>query len=86
MAVVTVSPKYHVTIPQRLREKIGLQAGDLLEAKIESGKITLTRRLAIPPGVEESLADFHAGRTYGPFRTAGEAVASMKRELRKRKT
>ena len=86
MAVVTVSPKYHVTIPQQLRQKIGLQAGDLLEAKVERGKITLARRPPLPEGVEESHADFRAGRVHGPFRTAREAVTSMKRELRKRKT
>jgi bifunctional DNA-binding transcriptional regulator/antitoxin component of YhaV-PrlF toxin-antitoxin module len=101
MAVVIVSPKYHVTIPQQLRQKIGLQAGDVLEAKVERGKMTLARRPPIsegvvpegvvpegvvPEGIEESLADFRAGRVHGPFKTARGAVTSMTRELRKRKT
>ena len=85
MATVTISPKYHVTIPEGLREEIGLKAGDQLEAKIEGGKITLERRLPVPVGVAESLADFKAGRIYGPFKKARQAVASMERELRKRK-
>ena len=82
MAVVTVSPKYHVTIPHSLREELGLHAGDRLDAKVEGGKITLTRSL--PARVAESLADFKSGHAHGPYKNAGEAVASIERELRKR--
>ncbi len=33
MALVSVKSKYQVVIPQSVREKIGLNVGDLLEAK-----------------------------------------------------
>lgn len=84
MALVAVKNKYQVVIPQKLREEVGIEVGDLLEAKVERGKITFTPKSVVDRGIAESLADFKAGRAYGPFDTAADAVASMKRELRKR--
>ena len=34
----------------------------------------------------ESAEDLKKGRTFGPFHTANEMIASMKRELKKRAT
>lgn len=42
MPLVTVKTKFQVTIPQELRDELGLAEGDLLEAKIENGRIVLT--------------------------------------------
>ena len=42
MALVKIKEKYQVTLPAALREKAGLEVGDLLEAKVEGKKITLT--------------------------------------------
>lgn len=42
MSIVTVKNKYQVVIPRRLREKLGITRGDILEAKAERGKITYT--------------------------------------------
>jgi AbrB family looped-hinge helix DNA binding protein len=77
MAVVSVKSKYQVVIPQNVREKIGLNVGDLLEAKAERGMITLTPRAVVDPGIAESFADFKAGRTYGPFETHEKLVKSL---------
>ena len=39
MALVTVKPKFQVTIPARLRRRIDLREGDLMEASIVEGGI-----------------------------------------------
>ncbi|MGD0500053.1 MAG: AbrB/MazE/SpoVT family DNA-binding domain-containing protein [Bryobacteraceae bacterium] len=84
MAPVAVKNKYQVVIPRRVREQIGVAVGDLLEARAEKGRIVFEPKSVVDRGLAESFADFEAGRTYGPFATAAEAVASMKRELAKR--
>jgi AbrB family looped-hinge helix DNA binding protein len=76
-ALVSVKTKYQVVIPQSVREKIGLNVGDRLEAKAERGKITFTRKSVVDRGIAESLADFKEGRTYGPFETHEELVKSL---------
>lgn len=47
MSLVSVKNKYQVVIPQTLREQLGINLGDLLEAKIERGKLTYTRKAVI---------------------------------------
>jgi len=88
-AAVSVKNKYQVVIPENVRKKIGVNVGDLLEAKAEHGKITLTPKSAVDRGIAESLADFREGRTYGPFETCEELVKSLHdrtAELRSRGT
>jgi AbrB family looped-hinge helix DNA binding protein len=96
MLLVKITTKYQVTIPDVVRRKMGVGAGDVLEAKIESGKITLTpkpdaeaeytpaQRRSIDARLAKSLADVKKGLTFGPFATAEEMITSMKRELKKR--
>lgn len=83
MALVAVKDKYHVVIPRNVRKKIGLSIGDLLEAGVERGKITFTPQSAVDRGIAESLADFKAGRTFGPFGTPEALIASLHRESRR---
>lgn len=47
MAIVTVKNKYQVVIPQGVRKELGINPGDLLEAKVERGKLTYTRKTLI---------------------------------------
>jgi AbrB family looped-hinge helix DNA binding protein len=89
MAFVSVKSKFQVVIPQSVREKIGLNVGDLLEAKAEHGRITFTPKSVVDCGIAVSLADFKEGRTYGPFETHGELVKSLHdqtAELRSKRT
>lgn len=41
MALVTVKPKFQVTIPAKLRKRIDLREGDLMEATVVEGGILL---------------------------------------------
>jgi AbrB family looped-hinge helix DNA binding protein len=47
MAIVTVKNKYQVVIPQALRQKLGISRGDVLEAKVERGRLTYTPKTII---------------------------------------
>ena len=84
MAIVTVKKKFQVVIPRSVREKIGVNVGDFLEAKVERGKITFTPKSLLDRGIEQSLEDYRQGRFYGPFDSAEEAIAALKNEVRKR--
>lgn len=44
MTTVTVSPKFQVVIPKEIRERLGLQAGQKLEAILLDGCIELVPR------------------------------------------
>jgi AbrB family looped-hinge helix DNA binding protein len=47
MAIVTVKNKYQVVIPQAIREELGISRGDVLEAKVERGRLTYTPKTVI---------------------------------------
>src|SRR5580698_9013324 len=47
MAIVTVKNKYQVVIPQAIREELGISQGDVLEAKVERGRLTYTPKAVI---------------------------------------
>jgi AbrB family looped-hinge helix DNA binding protein len=47
MDIVTVKNKYQVVIPQAIREKLGISRGDVLEAKVERGRLTYTPKTII---------------------------------------
>jgi AbrB family looped-hinge helix DNA binding protein len=84
MSLVKVKPKGEVTLPSALRERAGLHIGDLLEARFEKGKITLTPRSLIDRRIEEGLEDIRGGRTYGPFDTADQMIDSLQRNMKER--
>jgi len=69
-----------VVIPQNVRRKIGINVGDLLEAKAERGKIMFTPKSVVDRDIAESLEDFKAERAYGPFETHEELLASLHAE------
>jgi AbrB family looped-hinge helix DNA binding protein len=78
MPIVRVKKKYQVTLPADVRERAGLAVGDLLEAKIEKGKITLTPKALIDRRIEESLEDFKKGRFYGPYSSVDAMIRSLR--------
>ena len=78
--LVTVKTKYQVTLPTAVRRAAGIEVGDMLEAKVEGKKITLTPKGLIDRELALALEDVRRGRTYGPF----GSVEEMLRDLRKR--
>lgn len=75
--------KYQVVIPASVRAQVDVNVGDLLEAKVEKGKITFTPKSLLDRGIAESLADFKRGWSYGPFNSAEEMIASLRRNIKK---
>jgi AbrB family looped-hinge helix DNA binding protein len=78
MAIVTVKNKYQVVIPQSVRDQVGVNVGDLFEAKVEKGKITLTPKSLVDRAIAEGLEDVRKGRVRGPFSTVDEMLDSLK--------
>jgi AbrB family looped-hinge helix DNA binding protein len=61
MAIVAVKNKYQVVIPQAIREELGISQGDVLEAKVEPGRLTYTPKAVIdriPAGKAERVRFF----------------------------
>ena len=82
MALVTVKNKYQVVIPQSVRKQLGINRGDLLEAKVEGGKLTYTRKTlidSIPTGQADRERFFEQLRAEAP-QWLKEMWASAKRQ------
>jgi len=82
MSFIRVNPKGQVTIPSSLRERAKLNPGDLVEAKLVKGKITLTPASLIDRHIDESVRQIEKGQFYGPFDTAEEMIESLHRQSR----
>ena len=77
LSLVKVKTKYQVTLPTALREQVGVSVGDVLEAKVEKGKITFTPKSIIDRHIAESLQDIKQGRSCGPFDSAEAMIRSL---------
>jgi AbrB family looped-hinge helix DNA binding protein len=78
MAIVTVKNKYQVVIPRSVRDQIGIHIGDLLEARVERGKVTFSPKSVVDRAIAEGLEDIRKGRVKGPFDTVDAMLASLK--------
>jgi len=83
--LVTVKTKYQVTLPTAVRKAAGIEVGDMLEAKAEGKKITLTPKSLIDRELALALEDVRKGRIYGPFNTVEELMRSLKQEVEKKR-
>jgi len=81
MPVVKVRPKYQVTIPNAVREKVPLEVGDLLEANVEANRIILIPKAVIDKGLKASLAEARQGKLIGPFRTAKAVIRALRKPI-----
>jgi AbrB family looped-hinge helix DNA binding protein len=99
-SVVKIHRKGQMTLPTRLRSLAGIADGDLVEATFRRGKIIITPKLPIDRSafptaddeytptqrrmIDAQLDEAEKGPFHGPFSTAGEMIAHMKGELKKR--
>src|SRR5713101_2105530 len=82
MALVTVKNKYQVVIPQAIRQKLGISRGDVLEAKVERGRLTYTPKTVIdriPAGKAERARFFQQLRDEAPAWLKETWAASKRR-------
>jgi AbrB family looped-hinge helix DNA binding protein len=83
MQLVTVKTKYQIVIPRAIREQVGVGIGDLLEAKVEKGKITFAPKSVLDRHLAEGLEDLKKGRTHGPYKSAKDAIAALEARAKK---
>lgn len=57
MPFVTVKKKFQVVIPVAIRRQLGIEVGDLLEVKVDRGRITLTPKMVIDRRTAENLEE-----------------------------
>jgi len=101
MSIVKVQRKGQITIPNRLRAKIGLADGDYVEASVHEGRIILTpqlvmersavagytptQRRAVDARLAKALDEVRRGQVHGPFDSVEEMVASIQAKAKRRK-
>ena len=83
MAIVTVKNKFQVVIPQHVRDQIGVSVGDVFEATAKNGKIVFEPKSIVDRGIAESMAEFKAGQSLGPFETHDQFLAALHKEAKK---
>ncbi len=81
--LVKVKTKFQVTLPTAVRRRARVRVGDLLEAKVEGSKISLTPVSIVDRELAMALEDVRQGRTKGPFKTARAAIRSLHRVVQK---
>ncbi|MGO9263290.1 MAG: AbrB/MazE/SpoVT family DNA-binding domain-containing protein [Candidatus Binataceae bacterium] len=77
MDIVTVKTKFQIVIPQHIREQVHVEIGDVLEAKVEEGKIIFTPKSLIDRHLAEGLEDIREGRTHGPYDSTAAAIKAL---------
>ncbi|OGP52502.1 MAG: hypothetical protein A2X89_05685 [Deltaproteobacteria bacterium GWD2_55_8] len=85
MALVKVKEKYQVTIPASLREKAGVEVGDIMEAKLQGKNITLIPKSVVDRDIEISLEQMQRGQVSRPYNSAKDFLRSLHREVKKLK-
>ena len=93
--LVQVRKKAQVTLPQSIREELGIEEGDFLEIQVRSGEIVLKIKKLVNKdqawfwtnhwlqGEKEAEEDIHAGREHN-FPNAKQAVAFLHKQAGKK--
>jgi len=85
--------KTPLVVPPAVRRKAGFKCGQVLEFKASGGAITIIPKLPAAADeytpeqrrmIDAELDEAAKGPFHGPFSTAGEMIAHLKRELKAR--
>ncbi len=90
---VALRNKRPVVVPPAVLRRAGFRTGQELEVRASGGVITIVpkppnaddeytaeQRRVVDARLSKSLADVEKGRTAGPFETADEMIASLKKK------
>lgn len=75
---VKVGESRQIVIPKKLYDKLNLVPGDYLEVTLWGERLVLTPQMFIEKRLAEGLDDIKHGRFAGPFKTAKQAVRSLR--------
>jgi bifunctional DNA-binding transcriptional regulator/antitoxin component of YhaV-PrlF toxin-antitoxin module len=90
---ITVESKTDLVVPRSVRRRAGLKNGQEVEFKVSGGVISIIPKLPAADDeympaqrrlVDARLLESRKGPYYGPFETADEAIAFLRREIGKR--
>jgi bifunctional DNA-binding transcriptional regulator/antitoxin component of YhaV-PrlF toxin-antitoxin module len=90
---ITVKDNAGLIVPLSVQRRAGIRSGDRLEFKVSRGVITIVPSLPNSGGeytpkqrrvIDSQLDQAEKGHFRGPFSTADEMIADMKRQLRSR--
>jgi hypothetical protein len=93
---VAIKNKQPIAVSPAALRRAGFRSGQELEIKVSNGVITIlpkpqpaddeytaAQRRSIDRGIAASEKDYKEGRSYGPFRTHSEFIASLHKESAK---
>ncbi len=84
MPVIKIGEHNEVVIPKKVRDELGVEPGDLVQVDFRAMVDVLYDNEPLSAedqaGLREAQEDVKAGRTYGPFDSAKEAIKHLKVE------
>lgn len=83
MNLVKVKTKFQVTLPTYIRKQVRLAIGDILEAKVEKGKITLEPQSLIDRRLALAMEDVRMGRVSPAFNNIEDMIDYLKKKTKK---
>src|ERR1700689_5891575 len=92
---ITVKNKADLVVPGSVRRRAGLKPGDRVEFRVSGRVINIVPKLPAPDEdytpaqrriVDARLDEAEKGPFHGPFKTAGEAIKFLHKEIRARKS
>jgi bifunctional DNA-binding transcriptional regulator/antitoxin component of YhaV-PrlF toxin-antitoxin module len=91
---VIVSNKSELVVPRNVRRRAGLKSGQKVEFKVSGGVINIVPELPVADDeytpserrvIDARLRLARKGPYHGPFATADDAIAFLRKEIKRRK-